>query len=1417
MQKYLIIILTIFFTSFTFGVKAEVDLARLRWIKFESGMSPEERSFLESSRQTFPALGQVLKDIDSIGYATLPSLADAEMQMLEYCISNGLGGTDDCKYIYETLLEAAKMRLDYEKSNEYISEWINNIKGWCYKDPERRDIWLIYIELYKTFPLVLDEEKAAQNTYMRGMKIVKDNKLPFDELGFKLGVKLIDIAAKIDPSLAKEKDIESLYKHLSKLQKMIWPDNRFAEALDISYFHFIWRRNPSNMFSLSRYTELLEKSKNPLKSSEALRAKAFYYRTIGDYREAIQSIDEYNEIVDSVAKTLLPHSIELLTTSAKSEKMSILCVSNDMVRFNTELNAIQSQISDKSDPITNRGVEIIFNNLLALNNRAIDKKHLCDICIELGNSDPYNNAKFCILTRVQMKLFGIGYYDKANELGYIIDDCIRADDLFEFAYYPLVMSYRLKLAEQYAHVNKFDEAIFTLERLDCIVMLLEGTNNTSEQIDLLLDVYANMAYYYFMKQDDSCLLYAEKYLDIRNLSVWPPYSKFYDSDIYYFYTLLSKEDPQKIISGLTELRDKAFDANEKMFEAELSYYIGGIWHSLENDVKSRVRACEEYERAFDIFAQMKNTYALIRMTSNFLSCLDIMGNYKRHDEVIASVINIFEKTNQIVTLDYIKLLCNEILLWSNSNITKALYHYIKLDSALQEFNVLIADHTIITQVNGVILPSIIEVASYYSLEPAKRLSPEIKSSLAERTTIYNKKSIDNYIANSKSEYELYFNEDDGIYCDILFSEVNWRIFNNEYDKADSLLNVLATKPIYKWNQDQISDFCPGMRLEIAMGRQDYTEAKRLISLPQISLFLNRSKNGNLNVLKVSNLHYTLEDILYQNKRYNDAMEVAKKRYQSVRGFISNQYASLSKSDRFSLASVTNSIDINTLLPFSNNSDNRILAYDASLFYRNILLESTNLQRDAIYATKDTVIINDYERLHGLNHQISTMFINDSDEAEDTNNKLKLIQDAHELGQSIADRCPALNDLTLSRSVTWKDVAKSLDKDEAAIEFISYNDMDTNHRGHYGALVLRKGYRAPEFVSLLTQEEFDQCTKSKRTSSKIENGINRIYSFPASGKELYEKLWAPLESHLKDAKRIYYAPVGSLSTLAFAAIEDSTRTTLCQKYDLRLVSSTAQVAKRKKGVKNEDMRLTLIGDVSYDADSDKAAQRRGSWQHLDNSIKEIAYVDSLAGAEKKVISDTITGVNASEERFRSLSGNSPDILLLSTHGFYLDSHAASRHDFYLNKGQTTDENPNEGIHPLLRGGIVLSDANTVWNNEGFRPDETDGILTGEEIASLDLSNTKLLVLSACETGLGEPTVTEGVNGLQRGFKISGVDSMIMSLWVVNDVAGADFIKRFYERLLVNREDRHTAFRNTQLEMMERYPRKPYFWAPFVMLD
>ena len=105
---------------------------------------------------------------------------------------------------------------------------------------------------------------------------------------------------------------------------------------------------------------------------------------------------------------------------------------------------------------------------------------------------------------------------------------------------------------------------------------------------------------------------------------------------------------------------------------------------------------------------------------------------------------------------------------------------------------------------------------------------------------------------------------------------------------------------------------------------------------------------------------------------------------------------------------------------------------------------------------------------------------------------------------------------------------------------------------------------------------------------------------------------------------------------------------------------------------------------------------------------------------------------------------------------------------------------------------------------------------EEIAELNLSNTDLAVLSACETGLGNTSETEGVFGLQRGFRLAGVKSIVMSLWRVDDEAGKEFMIEFFNHLLSGKE-KHKAFRAAQQTLYEKYPKNPFKWAVFVMLD
>ncbi|RLD63697.1 MAG: CHAT domain-containing protein [Bacteroidetes bacterium] len=138
---------------------------------------------------------------------------------------------------------------------------------------------------------------------------------------------------------------------------------------------------------------------------------------------------------------------------------------------------------------------------------------------------------------------------------------------------------------------------------------------------------------------------------------------------------------------------------------------------------------------------------------------------------------------------------------------------------------------------------------------------------------------------------------------------------------------------------------------------------------------------------------------------------------------------------------------------------------------------------------------------------------------------------------------------------------------------------------------------------------------------------------------------------------------------------------------------------------------------------------------------------------------------------------------------------------------------ENSNPLMRSGLVFAGANDVWSRQ--ESDSTDdGVLTAQEVAHIDMRKTKLVVMSACETGLGDIKGSEGVYGLQRAFKMAGVDYMIMSLWQVPDKETEEFMTKFYKKLMKS-NDIKQAFNETQKEMRTKYD--PYFWAAFVLIE
>ena len=225
-------------------------------------------------------------------------------------------------------------------------------------------------------------------------------------------------------------------------------------------------------------------------------------------------------------------------------------------------------------------------------------------------------------------------------------------------------------------------------------------------------------------------------------------------------------------------------------------------------------------------------------------------------------------------------------------------------------------------------------------------------------------------------------------------------------------------------------------------------------------------------------------------------------------------------------------------------------------------------------------------------------------------------------------------------------------------------------------------------------------------------------------------------------------------------------------------------------------------------ADSTSSRHG-WAYLPNSKTETDLITNLLAASKIEVVK-YSGVEGTEESFKAIDGKRPGHIHLATHGFYL-------HYTYSDSTAMADNYEKQiaaSFNPLIRSGLILSNGGRAWKGEPIPKGVEDGILQADEIASINLSGTSLLVLSACETALGDIS-SDGVYGLQRAFKMAGVETIIMSLWEVDDKASALFMSYFYEALTAGK-NKHEAFVSAQSQLKEKYS-DPYYWAAFIMLD
>lgn len=454
--------------------------------------------------------------------------------------------------------------------------------------------------------------------------------------------------------------------------------------------------------------------------------------------------------------------------------------------------------------------------------------------------------------------------------------------------------------------------------------------------------------------------------------------------------------------------------------------------------------------------------------------------------------------------------------------------------------------------------------------------------------------------------------------------------------------------------------------------------------------------------------------------------------------------------------------------------NGSVSYDAALFQKSILMRQKLSIQNNILLSNDQDLKDAFEK---YNHEIRSS----SDSSLIAESNCMYLYSLHP-------------EYVRSFNIpTWKEVKQMLGKNELAIEYSIANDLITGDR-YYVAVLLRNNSDFPIIERLCKCEDLISAV----TGQIDERG------FPISLYEdkvlLYNLLWAPIEKYLKGVNTVYYSPYECLNNVNMEiATKKCSEKNVGEEYLLYRVTSTSELTKDKTNfIRNAvifgdidyNTKLTIIDNPTYSSsiNNDYSKMRGsmgGSWIYLPNTKREIESIQKRL--QDNSISTTIyKAETGTEDMFKSLSSSAPDILHLATHGFYYTPEQASQYQYFSSTNSIPD---NVGI----RSGLILSGANHAWNGENLPQDE-DGILTAEEICGMNLSGTKILTLSACQTALGD-IVSDGVYGLQRSFKIAGVSSIVMSLWQVDDEATYLMMDKFYTELAKGKE-KHEAFRIAQ---------------------
>jgi CHAT domain-containing protein len=662
----------------------------------------------------------------------------------------------------------------------------------------------------------------------------------------------------------------------------------------------------------------------------------------------------------------------------------------------------------------------------------------------------------------------------------------------------------------------------------------------------------------------------------------------------------------------------------------------------------------------------------------------------------------------------------------------------------------------------------------------------------------NRKDVEKMMIEARDIVGEKLSKDNPLYADILKNLAVVYISEKKYDLAFNSLTIAEAiwraKTGTKNNINAASIYT--LTGDVYYQLKNYKKADE---------FYNKSKDLYKKFFSASHPEYVkvlskLSKVYYMQKDYKGAKASIEESLNNYEGFIKTYFPALSEREKAKYwNTIKGDFEFYNTLALGQLEDFRDLAgkvYNYQLLTKALLLSSSIKIRERILNSKDENLKTQYTEWVAKK-ELMTLALSMSPEQliENEINPASLAQEVERLEKDLSQKSELFGQSFEDKRITYEDVIKSLKPNEVAIEMVRYRYFNHSFTDSviYAALYVKSDLKRPRAIVLNDGHNLE-TRNFKYYRNAIQGKIHDDIS--------YDAFWAPIQKGIGLASTIYLSPDGVYNQINLEAIPTPDGKYILDNANIVLVSNTKDIYLRKIKSRNAaENTASMFGNPSFYL----TASRDASISALPGTEKEINQVQFLL-KQKGWDTKEYMEKTATEETIKEL--NSPKIFHVATHGFYKPSEeSAMTSEMESNEAQLTQ-------NPLMRTGLLLKGAGDLLDKTDYNYNMENGILTAYEAMNLSLDRTDLVVLSACETGLGQLEAGEGVYGLQRAFLVAGAKVLIMSMFKVDDEATQKLMLKFYQKWL-NSGNMRQSFIDAKKELRTEYE-DPIYWGAFMMI-